>query len=33
MATIYRALIWSLLLVWGYVLSTGLQAGSGQERE
>ena len=31
MATIYRALIWSLLLVWGYVLYTGLQAGSGQE--
>ncbi len=31
MATIYRALCWSVLLVWGYVVSTGLSASTGQD--
>lgn len=31
MATIYRALVSSLLLVWGYVVVTGFGAGGGQQ--
>ena len=31
MATIYRALVTSILLVWGYVVFTGVDAGNGQE--
>jgi hypothetical protein len=31
MATIYRALVTSLLLVWGYTLVTGRAAGAGSE--
>ncbi|MCB9897331.1 MAG: hypothetical protein H6825_04950 [Planctomycetes bacterium] len=31
MATIYRALVTAVLLVWAYVILTGLAAGSGEE--
>lgn len=31
MATIYRALVTALLLLWGYVLFTGLSAGEGSQ--